>query len=376
MTKRMIIMLIIVGLLFGGIFGFQAFKGSMIKKYMASAGNPPQTVSSIKATVEDWQPQIEAVGSLRAFRGADLSSEVAGIVEEIKFESGAEVKADSVLVQLRAEDDIAKLESLKAAAGLAGITYKRDQAQFAAKAIAQAVVDTDAANLKSANAQVAQQAALVAKKTIRAPFAGRLGIRAVDIGQYLQPGTKVVTLQSLDPIFVDFSLPQQSLSQIKVGQTLVALSDAYPNEKFSGEIAAINPVVDAATRNVQVRATLKNDQLKLLPGMFATVDIASGAANHNITLPQTAITYNPYGNTVYLVNHDGKDDKGKDKFVAKQVFVNTGGTRGDQVTVLDGVKEGDEVVTSGQVKLRNGSTILINNSITPSNNPNAQPKDN
>lgn len=376
MTKRMIIMLIIVGLLFGGIFGFQAFKGSMIKKYMAAGGNPPQTVSSIKATVEDWQPQIEAVGSLRAFRGADLSSEVAGIVEAIKFESGTEVKADSVLVQLRAADDIAKLESLKAAAGLAGITYKRDQAQFAAKAIAQAVVDSDAANLKSANAQVAQQAALVAKKTIRAPFAGRLGIRAVDIGQYLQPGTKVVTLQSLDPIFVDFSLPQQSLSQIKLGQTLVALTDAYPNEKFTGEITAINPVVDTATRNVQVRATLKNDQLKLLPGMFATVDIASGTANHNITLPQTAITYNPYGNTVYLVSHDGKDDKGKDKFVAKQVFVKTGDTRGDQVTVLDGVKEGDEVVTSGQVKLRNGSPILINNSITPSNNPNAQPKDN
>ncbi len=376
MTKRMIIMLIIVGLLFGGIFGWQAFKNSMIKKYMAAGGNPPQTVSTIKATVEPWQPQIESVGTLRAFRGADLSSEVAGIVEEIKFESGAEVKADSVLVQLRAEDDIAKLDSLRAAAGLAEITYKRDQAQFNAKAIAQAVVDTDAANLKSAKAQVAQQAALVAKKTIRAPFSGRLGIRAVDIGQYLQPGTKVVTLQSLDPIFVDFSLPQQSLSQIKVGQTLSAVSDAYPNEKFAGEVTAINPVVDASTRNVQVRATLKNEQGKLLPGMFATIDIASGTADNNLTLPQTAITYNPYGDTVYLVNHDGKDEKGHDKLVAKQVFVNLGGKRGDQVTIIDGVKEGDEVVTSGQVKLRNGSPILINNSISPSNNANAQPKDN
>ncbi len=375
MTKRMVIMLLIVGLLFGAIFWFKSFANSKGKEFMATMGNPTQTVSTIKATMQDWQPALSLVGSLRAVRGADLSSEVAGIVEDIKFDSGQEVKANTPLVQLVAADDAAKLESLKAAADLSEITYKRDQAQFQAKAISQSQVDTDAANLKSAKAQVAQQAATLAKKTIRAPFGGRVGIRAVDIGQYLQPGTKIVTLQTLDPIFIDFSIPQQQLVQIKVGQKITAAADTYAGANFDGEVTAIDPIVDASTRNVQVRATLKNPDQKLLPGMFATISIASGDANHFVTLPQSAITYNPYGNTVYVVDHSGKDDKGKEKLTAKQVFVTTGATRGDQVSVTDGIKDGDEVVTSGQIKLRNGSPIAIDNKVQPSNDPNPRIKD-
>jgi len=274
-----------------------------------------------------------------------------------------------------AEDDLAKLHSLKANAALARITYERDVRQLKAQAVSQQTVDTDEQNLKSIEAQVAQQQAQVDYKFIRAPFAGRLGIRQVDLGQYLAAGTTIVTLQSLDPIFVDFYLPQQALDQIKVGQTVEANVDTYPKQNFSGSITAINPKVDPNTRNVQVRATLKNPDHKLLPGMFATVDIDIGAPQLQVTLPQTAITYNPYGNTVYIVDDKGKDADGRPQLVARQTFVTTGATRGDQVAVLSGVKQGDVVVTSGQIKLHNGSPLAIDNSVKPTADANPLPVD-
>jgi membrane fusion protein (multidrug efflux system) len=373
MAKRMVIMLVVVGVVLSGLFGFQAFKA--YKQSMSSQGLPPPTVSTTQASYQEWQPQLEAVGSLRAVRGADLSPEVAGIVSDIHFQQGEDVKAGTLLLELRANDDSAKLESLKAAAELARITYERDKAQFQAKAVSQQTLDTSAANLKQATANVAEQQALVDKKFIRAPFSGRLGIRAVDLGQYLNAGTLIVTLQALDPIYVDFYLPQQTLGVIKVGQQVTARTDAYPNQSFVGEIAVINPEVDLNTRNVQVRAMLKNPDHKLLPGMYASVDIASGRPQRYLTLPQTAITYNPYGATVFLVEVKGKDNQGKPLLVARQSFVTTGETRGDQVAVTQGVKEGDTVVTAGQTKLRNGMPIVINNSIQPSDNPAPQPKD-
>ena len=226
-------------------------------------------------------------------------------------------------------------------------------------------MDADAANLKNANAQVAEQQAVLDKKTLRAPFAGHLGIRAVDLGQYLSAGTAIVTLQALDPIFLDFFVPQQAIDQVRLGQTVSVMVDAYKGQAFSGEISAVNPKVDASSRNVQVRATLKNAEHKLLPGMYATVDIATGAPQTYITLPQTAITYNPYGDTVYIVDGKGVAGGGKPQLIAHQTFVTTGATRGDQVAVLKGVSEGDMVVTAGQIKLHNGSPVLIDNSITP-----------
>jgi membrane fusion protein (multidrug efflux system) len=375
MTKRMILMLLAVGVVLGGIFGFQAFKSSAIKKYMASQGAPPQTVSTTKASIQQWQPRLEAVGSLRAVNGADLSSQVAGIVSAIHFESGADVKQGAPLIELMAADDVAKLQSLKATAALARITLERDLKQLKAQAVSQQTVDTDEQTLKSDEAQVAQQQATIDYKFIRAPFSGRLGIRQVDIGQYLAAGTAMVTLQSLDPIFVDFYLPQQALEQIKVGQTVAAKVDTYPGKEFSGQIAAINPKVDLSTRNVQVRAALKNPDLTLLPGMFATVDIDVGAPKGDITLPQTAIAYNPYGDTVYIVDDKGKNAKGEPLLVARQTFVTTGAARGDQVAVLSGVKEGDTVVTAGQNKLHNGSPLLINNSVQPKSDANPVPAD-
>lgn len=367
MIKRMLIMLVLVGAVLGGLFGFKGFVNGKIKEAMAGMANTPQTISAAKATSSDWQPTIDAVGSLRAVRGADLSLEVPGVVEEILFNSGDEVQAGQVLLRLRAEDEIAKLQSLEATAQLAQITYDRDVKQFKAQAISQAVVDNDEANLRNAKAQVAQQKAIVDKKTLRAPFAGKLGLRQVDLGQFLSAGTVIATLQSLDPIFVDFLLPQQAVAQLSVGAKVEAKVDAFPDRVFTGKITAINPKIETASRNVQVRATLPNADQKLLPGMFATVQLETGAAQHLVTLPQTAVSYNPYGSLVYLVDDKGSD--GKSQLTVRQVFVTTGATRGDQVAILKGVADGDMVVTSGQVKLRNGVPVVVDNKVVPKNDP-------
>jgi len=366
MTKRMVIMLLAVAVVFGGIFGFQAFKAAMIKKFMSSMSAPPQTVSAITAHSSSWQPTIEAVGSLRAVRGADLSLEVAGVVDSISFNSGDDVKEGAVLLKLRSDDDEAKLASLQATAELSQLTLDRDLKQWKIQAVSQATIDTDRANLKNAQAQVAQQQAILDKKTLRAPFAGHLGIRAIDLGQYLGPGTTIVTLQALDPIYLDFFVPQQAIDQVRLGQSVTVRIDAFKEQTFAGEISAVNPKIDANTRNVQVRAALENPDRKLLPGMYATVAINTGAPANYITLPQTAITYNPYGNTVYVVDSKPAEAGGKPQQVARQTFVTTGPTRGDQVAILKGVNEGEMIVTTGQIKLHNGSPVLIDNSIAPS----------
>jgi membrane fusion protein (multidrug efflux system) len=376
MAKKMIIMLIVVGIIFGGIFGYKAFMGYMMQKGMAAQGTPPQTVSTIAATTQEWQPRLEAVGSLKALRGADLAPEVSGIISRIQFQSGESVKAGALLLEMDARSDAAKLQSLKAALELAKKTYSRDQEQFKEQAVSQATLDTDLAELQRTDAQVAEQQALVNKKTIRAPFDGRLGIRQVDLGQYLNPGTKIVTLQTLDPIFVDFFLPQKEISRITIGREVTIRADAYPEQTFKGFISAIDPKVDTSTRNVGIRATIRNPKQQLLPGMFATTQVDTGRPGRFITLPQTAIVFNPYGNVVYLVMKKGKGPDGKPNLIAMQKFIKTGETRGDQITVLEGVKQGDLVVTSGQIKLRNGSPILINNRIQPTNEPAPTPIDN
>lgn len=372
MTKRMVIMLAVVGLLFGGIFGYKAFTGIMMKKYMSAGGIPPVTVSTIHATNEAWQPQFKAVGSLRAVRGVDLASEISGLVRSVHFKSGDEVKAGQLLVQLNADPDIAQLHALEAEADLAEITYERDKKQIEAQAISQSTLDSASADLKSKQAQVTQQAAVVAKKAIRAPFAGRLGISSVNPGQYVNSGEKIVTLQSLDSIFIDFSLPQQELSRVSRGQTAVVFIDAYPGKTFTGKITAINPKVDPDSRNVQVEAVIANPGRELLPGMYATLEVLYGAAQHYLTLPRTAVTFNPYGETVYLVEEKGTDKAGKKTLTVRQTFVTLGPARGDQVAVLSGVKEGDQVVTSGQLKIKNNSVVIINNQVQPLND--AAPK--
>jgi membrane fusion protein, multidrug efflux system len=391
--KRWLVMIgLVVALVvvIGGIWGFKTWK--MVAAYKAM-GVPKQTVSTVRAEYQEWRPQISAIGSLHAARGADLSAEIAGTVDKIHFESGADVKAGTLLVELRAGDDIGRLESLRANAQLAKLNYERAKAQLEAQAVSKAEVDAQEANFKSLNAQVLEQQAVVDKKRIRAPFAGHLGIRAVDPGQYVAAGDKLVTLQTLDPIFVDFYLPQQDLSSIRIGQKVGAVSDTYSDLTFSGIITAIDPKVDVATRNVQIRATLQNPKRKLLPGMFVNVSVDSGKAEKHLTLPNTAISYNPYGSTVFVLqraqpkaaNDDTKTAAAKTQpektstektdgdLVAQQIFVTTGPTRGDQIAILSGLKPGDTVVTSGQLKLKNGTAVVVNNNFVPTNDADPKP---
>ena len=373
MIKPIVIMLIAVVVLLGAIFGVQRVFGGMFKKGMAAAAAAPQVVSTIEASTSEWQPFIQSTGTLRAVRGADLSAQASGVVDEIAFDSGNEVPVGKILLRLKPNDDYAKLQQLQAAAELADQTYKRDQEQFAAQAISQANIDTDVSTLKSARAQVAAQQALIDEKIVKAPFAGRLGIRQVDIGQYLTSGTTVVTLQALDPILVDFYVPQQALAQMKIGQPVSATVDTYAQQTFSGAIEAINSKVDPSSRNVQVRANLHNPDKRLVPGMFANVRIQYGGKNDQITLPQTVVTYNPFGDTVFVVEKNGVDDKGSPRLTVQQRFVKLGATRGDQVAVLSGIKAGEIVVSAGQMKLRNGTMVAINNDLVPTNSPNPNP---
>jgi len=375
LAKRMIVMLALAAVVLFIIFGFEAFRSIMISKAMRAFANPPQTVSTVVATTQEWQPTLTAVGSLRAVNGADLSLEVAGVVDKLYFQSGDDVNAGTVLMTLRSDDDVAKLHALQATADLSAINLARDEKQLKINAVSKAQVDTDSATLRNAQAQVAEQQAIVDKKMLRAPFAGHLGIRAVDVGQYLSAGTNIVTLQALDPIYVDFTLPQQALAEIREGQLVTATVDTYADQSFVGKITAINPAVDVATRNVQVRATLANPDHLLLPGMYAKVKIDIGAEERYVTLPQTAIIYNPYGNTVYVVQDKGKDAQGHPQLEAHQAFVTTGPTRGDQVAILKGIDAGTTVVSAGQMKLRNGSHLIINNSVVPANSPNPQPQE-
>ena len=371
MIKPLLILLIAVAVIMGGIFGWQRFIGKMISKSMSGMATAPQTVSTAVAASSTWQSRTQALGTVRAVRGSDLAAQASGVVDKIHIESGTEIPAGTVLLTLKPNDDPAKLAQLQAQAELAAITLKRDQEQLAAQAVSQATVDADASNLKSARAQVVAQQALIDEKTVRAPFAGTLGNRQVDEGQYLA-GTTVVTLQALDPIFVDFYVPQQALSHIEMEQVVSATVDAYPGTRFTGKITAINSKVDASSRNIQARASFANPDRRLVPGMYANVEIDNGDATLQITLAQSAITYNPYGDTIYVVQRNGAD-KDHQSLTAQQRFVKLGPTRGDQVAVISGVAAGEEVITAGQVKLRNGAPVVINNKVVPSNDPNPTP---
>lgn len=371
---RMIVMLLLVALVFGGIYGFQQFRNKMIAQAIRGHGMPPQTITTTIAEKSRWQPTIQAVGTLRASQSTQLSAEVGGLITAIHFESGKQVKAGQTLLELNADPLKAQLAQFKANAELARQNLARDRAQLKIQAVSQAVVDSDAATLKSAQAQIAAQQALIDQKIIRAPFSGVLGIRQVDLGQYLAPGTDIVSLQKLDPMYIDFTVPQKQVDLIHLGEPVAMTTDARPDQSYEGKITAIEPQINTATRNLTVRAAIDNPKGELLPGMFATLTINQGPPQEWLTLPSTAIAFNPYGSTVFVVDH-GKTKDGKESLTVSQHFVTTGDTRGDQIAVLSGIKSGDTVVTSGQIKLRNGAPVLINNSVKPTDNPHPEVKD-
>jgi membrane fusion protein (multidrug efflux system) len=382
-TKRMIWMVVGVLVLIALIVGIKVL---LVMRMIHSMPKPgPSTVSTVKVSEQAWQPSLSAVGTLRAANGADLAMDVSGLVIGVNLKSGEDVKKGQPLLQLRDGDDVAQLQQLQANAQLSKVTLDRARQQLAAQAISKANYDSAEADYKARRAAVAQQKVVVDKKQLRAPFAGRVGIITLSPGAYLSAGTAVVTLQQLDPLLVDFSVPQSELGRLKVGQRVNLTLDAYPGRTFTAKLSAISPKVDPNTRNVQVEASVPNHDNGLTPGMFAKVAVDVGSKQQQLTLPQAAVVYNPYGDTVYVVQPaKGKNDNsnGKDKGngntdapTVQQAFVTTGETRGDQVAILKGLKAGTEVVTSGQMKLKNGALIKVDNSVKPADAAHPSPQE-
>ncbi len=370
-AKYMMRMLAAVAFVAAIVAGFGVFKNMMIKKAILET---PKvfTVSTAKTERGQWQDEITALGTLKAVKGAELAVETGGVVDAVYLQSGAEVEEGTLLVQLKTAEDMARLRALQAEAKLAEVTLERDRKQLNVQAISQAAVDAASARLEQAKAQVAQQRAAIEKKVILAPFSGRVGIIKADVGQYVAAGSPVVTLQQVDPLHVDFILPQQEISKLAVGGRISVTSDAFPSSEFVGEITIINPKVDADTRNVSVRASLSNPDKTLLPGMYVTAKVLAGEPKDVLLVPRTAITKNPYGSTVYVVEESGngesgedEKDKAKPKLIAAQRFVETGASRKDMIVITSGLKEGETVVTAGQIKLRNGVEVAINNEVAP-----------
>lgn len=376
MKKRMMIMLAIVGTAFALLVGYKMFGAYMMNKWLAGNGVPPATVSTMVAGYQQWQPQIRSVGTLRAKNGVDMVGEVAGTVQALHFKSGDKVKAGELLIELDADEEQAQLDAALAAAALARSNYERDKAQFKVKAVSQAQLDADEAALKVNQAEAARLRAVVNKMHIRAPFSGRLGVSALSPGQYVRVGEVLVSLQASNPILIDFNVPQRQISEITVGQRVLLGSDAFEGREFAGEVSAIDSRVNANTRNVRIEAKVDNPDGELLPGMYAEVRVQVGEPLRLLTLPQTAVAYNAYGSTVFLARSaESSAEAESAKPLAEQVFIKTGMKRGDQVAVLSGVSEGDVVVTSGQMKLKNGTPLITNNSHPPAFEADPEPQE-
>ena len=368
MKKRMIIMLISVAVVFGGVAGFQQFKATMMAQWLAGNCQPPATVTAIEARFDAWQTEVRAVGTLRAVQGIDLVTERAGTIEKILFHSCDVVKKGQLLLVLDSAEEKAQLNAAMAALELARQTLKRDEAQLKVKAISQAQLDMDEADLKAKQAYVKQWQAVVSKLEIRAPFSGRLGVTNINVGQLMQVGEKIASLQNTEKMLIDFSVPQKVLAVVAVGQGVALQTNTYEGRSFAGQIRAIDTVVATNTRNIRVEAELDNRNGELVPGMFAEVKVKAGESVSYLTLPQTAITFNAYGATVFLVKAgEAAEDGTMGLPKAEQIFIQTGATRGDQVAIVSGIEAGMQVVTSGQMKLKNGTPLIINNSHEPAN---------
>ena len=370
MMQRMIIMLLLLAVVFGGIFGWKAWQQEQRLEAMASRSAPLVTVSSAEVQTESWRREVGAVGSLTAIQGVDVSPEVAGVVADISFESGSRVSANAVLVQLNATAEKAELRSLQARVVLAKQDYDRAKGLAVKTALSQAQLDRAQSVLDSLVAQAEEQEALIARKTIRAPFGGELGIREINLGEYLSPGTGIVTLQQLSPILLDFTLPEKNLHLLAPNQRIEISLAAVPGDVFIGRLTAISPKVEAATRNVRLQATLQNVEGRLRPGMFAQVAVITGDADTVETLPRTAVEFLPYGNSVFVIERGagGKADSGNDtELIVRRQQVQTGRVQGNRIEILGGLELGQLVVSSGQLKLRNGQKIRIDNTVeTPS----------
>lgn len=359
LATRMLLMLGITGLLFGGLFFLKAFGNKKMNEFFDSMPMPPAVVESAVAKRLSWPHQIRASGTLVAVNGVAVSAEVSGRVSRLGFESGDRVKAGDLLVELDSSTELADLADLQAQQRLAEIDLDRLQKLFALDTISRSQLDQAAATADSARAKVKAQQARIALKSIRAPFGGELGIRQVNLGEYLDPGSTIVSLQAVDPIYVDFSVPEQHLAAIQRELAVQLRIDAYPAVEFSGTVQAVAPQVDVATRNFVVRAQLANADGRLRPGSFADVSLQLGGSREVIAVPRTAISYNPYGNTVFVIGRQGEAASVSSR------FVKIGDSVGDWVEVVEGVVEGEELASNGLFRLRNGSAVVVDNSKTP-----------
>jgi membrane fusion protein (multidrug efflux system) len=371
---RFLITGIIAAVFLGGVAWFNfSFKPGMIKTIMSSQVPPPATVTSEAAKSEQWVEQLTSIGTLISSHGVDITSQVAGIVTDVYVQSGEDAERGAKLVQLDIAVELADLASSKATLQEAEVGYQRQADLIAKKVTSEANVDTARAKRDTALAATKRIEAVIAQKTILAPLSGRLGIRKVERGQYVSPGMTLVTMQQLDPMRVDFPMPEQMIGKLRVGQDIEVSVDAYPSEVFKGKIESLDARVAQDTRTLLIRGTLPNPQRKLLPGMFANVVVLVGAPRPVVTVPRTAVTYSLYGDSLYVVTpapgQDGAADagKGERKLVADRRFVKTGQARDDRVAILSGVKPGEEVVTTGQLKLNPGAAIRIDNTqpLTP-----------
>lgn len=374
MNKRMIQMLAIV-LVIVAALGFIKFR--QISSAMAANKGfqpPPEAITTVVANHTEWSTSLDAVGSVAPIQGVLLSADLAGVVDKINFSSGAHVKQGQVLVVLDARQERAQLASAEARRDLAKLNLDRARSLYDQKAIAQSDFDLATASFKEAEAVVAQAQASIDRKAIRAPFSGTTGIRQVNLGQYVNSGDPIVPLQALEAVYIDFSVPQQALSAIRVGAVVQATVEGSNRGVFQGRITAIDPVVSDDTRNVAVQATFPNPNGQLRPGMYASVSATVGKGLPTVALPTSAINYAPYGNSVFIVEEmkgpDGKPYKG-----VRQQFVKLGRSQGDQVAILDGVKPGQEVASSGVFKLRPGAAVVVDNKVMPSNSAAPKPED-
>ncbi len=363
MTRRIVIVVIILGVLFGLVFGFHAFRQYMIGKYVHQMVSQSVTISTAKAQKQFWIPTIDTVGTLSAVNGVEVNSQVPGQVMNIFFHSGQEVKFGDSLIQLDDSLDRENLKMQQAQYNLNTQDYKRKQELATKKVISQDELDRSHTQLLQSQSSVASAQLNIQKKLIKAPFAGRLGISEVNLGQYVSPGQPLVGLQQMDPLFLDFSLPEQQLNQLIVGQKVNVNIDAFPDQSFSGQITAINSKADVATHMVSVRATIPNSKGQLFPGLFADVKVLLSQQMSVTTVPQTAITFSLHGDSVYVIENKGKDAQGNPIYIANQRFVVVGERRDNLVAITSGLQPGEEIVTSGQLKLQPGMRVNINNSV-------------
>ncbi|QBR83532.1 efflux RND transporter periplasmic adaptor subunit [Legionella israelensis] len=404
MKKRMTIMLIALFIVFGGLIGFNMFKAYMIKRYFATYEPPAVTVSSVEAKTINWHPEIDAVGNFLAINGVDVNAEVSGNVVKIHFNSGEYVKKGEPLIDIDDSVEQATLKFNRAELTLKEISFKRQSDLYKRGATPSSSVDEARANLEQAQANVEKTQAEINQKHIKAPFTGRLGIRQVNLGQFINPGqTMIVSLQSMDPLYLEFYLPEQLFKKIHINQPISFAVDGFSGMQFKGKITAINSKVDPNTHNILVQATVPNcpasafnaieqsslikieteensrlktvvcnselndknnvDQFIFLPGMFASIDVSQPPVPNTVVLPSTAISYSLYGNSVFVIEKGKKDKQGKDILTVRRVFVSTGEQRGNYTVIKKGVKAGQLVVSSGELKLQNGTRVTINNDV-------------